>query len=76
MDVKDKQRAVIEFFLLEGCVGEEILIRFRNVSSSDEDCRASVFRWINEVRRVNKQLRNEGRPRRHYRYETDIVIHA
>jgi hypothetical protein len=32
MDVKNKQRAIIDFLLLEGCAGEEILIRLRNVA--------------------------------------------
>jgi hypothetical protein len=31
MDIKDKQPVLIEFLLLEGCVGEEIVIRLRNV---------------------------------------------
>jgi hypothetical protein len=34
MDVKDKQRAVIEFLLLEGCAGEEIVLRLPNVDGS------------------------------------------
>jgi hypothetical protein len=30
-DIKDKQQAVIEFILLEGCDGDEIVIRVRNI---------------------------------------------
>jgi hypothetical protein len=74
MDVKDKQRAFIEFLLLEGCAGEEIVIRLRNLYGSAAYCRASLFRWINEVRRVNEELRHEGRPGRPYPYEIDAVI--
>jgi hypothetical protein len=60
MEVKDKQRAVIEFLLFEGCAGEEIVIRLRNVYGSAAYYRASVFRWINEVPGCNEELRNEG----------------
>jgi histone-lysine N-methyltransferase SETMAR len=76
MDVKDKQRTVIEFLLLEGCSGDEITIRLKRVYGSAAYCRASVFRWINEVRRGNEELRNEGRPGRPYRYETDAAIRS
>jgi hypothetical protein len=30
MDVKQKQRAVIEFLLLEGCEGDDIVLRLQN----------------------------------------------
>jgi hypothetical protein len=76
IEVKDKSRAVIEFLLLEGCAGEEIVIRLRNIYGSSACCRASGFRWINEVRRGDEELRNEGQPGRPYRYETDAVIRS
>jgi hypothetical protein len=76
MDLKQNRRAVIEFILLEGCAGEEIVIHLRNVYGSAEYCRASVFKWINEVRRGNEELRNEGHLERPYRYETDAVIRS
>jgi hypothetical protein len=31
VDVKDNQRAVIEVLVLEGCAGEQFVIRLRNV---------------------------------------------
>jgi hypothetical protein len=43
MDVKQKQRTVIEFLLLEGCAGDEIATRLQNVYGEDAYCRASVF---------------------------------
>jgi hypothetical protein len=51
-----KPSAAIEFPLLEGRTGEEIVIRLRNVYSLAADCRALVFRWIGEGRRGNKEL--------------------
>jgi hypothetical protein len=59
MDVKQRQRTVIEFLLLEGCAGDEIATRLQNVYGEDADYRASVFRWIQEIRRGNEELRNE-----------------
>jgi transposase len=76
MEIKDKQRAVIEFLLLEGCAGDEIAIRLRNVYGEDAYSRATVFRWITEVRRGNEELRNEGRPGRPCRHEIDAVIRS
>jgi hypothetical protein len=35
MDVKDKQRAAIEFLLLEGCVGDEIARHLQSVDGED-----------------------------------------
>jgi hypothetical protein len=67
IDLKDKQPAIIEFLLLEGYPGGEIAIRFRNVWGSAACSRASVFRWINEVRHGNEELRNKGHPGRRYR---------
>jgi hypothetical protein len=58
MDVKEKQRAVIEFLSLEGCPGDEILIRLQNVHGTDGYSRSSVFHWIQGVRRGNEELRN------------------
>jgi hypothetical protein len=74
MDVKDKQLAVIEFLLLEECASEEIVMCLRNLYASAAYCRASVFRWISEVRRGNENLRNKGRPERPFRHETDAAI--
>jgi hypothetical protein len=51
MDVKQKQRAVIEFLLLEWCEGNNIVLRLQNAYG-----RASVFRWMNEIRRGKKEL--------------------
>jgi hypothetical protein len=33
-----------------------------------------VFRWMNEIRRGNEELRNERGPERPYHYETDAVL--
>jgi hypothetical protein len=74
MDVKVRQRAVIEFLLLEGCTDEETAIRLRNVYSSDASCYGSIFRRINDVRSGNKELCNEGRPRRPYGCEKGVAI--
>jgi transposase len=76
MDVKDKQQAVIEFLMLEGCSEEEIVTRLQNVSGSAAYCHASVFKWINEVCSDNEELRNKGRPGRLYRHETDAAIRS
>jgi hypothetical protein len=71
MDVKDKQRAVVIFLPLEGSAGKEIVIRFGNVYGSAGYWRASVFRWIREVRRSK-----EGRPGRPYQHEADVAIRS
>jgi DNA-binding NarL/FixJ family response regulator len=76
MDVKQKQRAVIEFLLLERCAGDEIAAGLQNVYGEDAYCRASVFRWIQEIRRGNKELRNEGCPGRPCRREVDAAIRS
>jgi hypothetical protein len=34
MEIKYKQRAVIEFLLLEGCAGEKIMVRLQNIHGS------------------------------------------
>jgi hypothetical protein len=38
--------------------------------------RASVFRWMSEICRGKEELRNEGRPLRPYRYETDAALRS
>jgi hypothetical protein len=76
MDVTNKQQVVIEFLLLEGRARGEIVIRLRNVYRSAVYCRASVFRWISEVRRGNEELRNEGRPGRPDRDKSDAAIRS
>jgi hypothetical protein len=67
MDVKQKERAIIEFLLLERCEGHDIVLRVQNAYSRDADYQTSVFRWMNEMRRGNEEFRNEGRPGRPYR---------
>jgi hypothetical protein len=74
MNAKDKKRVVIEFLLFKGCAGQEIVIQLWNVCGSVPCCRVSVFRWISECRRGNEEFRNEGRPRRPFRHETDAAI--
>jgi hypothetical protein len=76
MDMKDMELAVIEFLRLEGCADREIKIRLRNVYGSDACCRVLVSRSINEVHSGNEELRNEGRPGKPYRYETDVAIRS
>jgi hypothetical protein len=76
MDVKDKPRFVIEFRPSEGCAGEEIVMLLRNIYASARYGRAAVFRWINEIRRDNEEVRNEGHPGRPYPHETDAVTRS
>jgi hypothetical protein len=76
MYVKKKQRAVIEFLLLEGCKGGDIDLLFQNAYGRDAYCRTSVFRWMNEIHRGKKEFRSEGRPGRPYRYETDAALRS
>jgi hypothetical protein len=76
MDVKQRQRAIIEFLLLEGCEGDGIVLRVQNVCGRDTYCRALVCRWMNESRRGNEELRNEGRPGRLDCYETDAALRS
>jgi hypothetical protein len=76
MDLKNKQRAIIKFPLLNSCTGKEIVTRLRHVYGSAVYRRTSVFRWISEVRRGNEELRNEGRPKRSDRHETDAAIRS
>jgi hypothetical protein len=61
MDVKEKQWAVIEFLLIEGYEGNDIVLRLQNASGRGAYSRASVFRWMNEIRRGNEELGNEER---------------
>jgi hypothetical protein len=56
MDVKQKQRPVIEFLLLEGWEGDEIMLRLSNADGKDASCRALVFRWMNVIRRGSENL--------------------
>jgi hypothetical protein len=46
----------------------------QNAYGGDAYYRASVFRWMTEIRRGNEELRNEGRPGRSYRHETDAAL--
>jgi hypothetical protein len=75
-DVKDKQRAVIEFLSLEGSPSDEIITRLQNVDGEDAYSRVLVFRWIREVGQDNQELRDEGRPGGPCRPETDDAIRA
>jgi hypothetical protein len=43
MDVKEEKRVVVEFLSLEGCTGDEILIRLQNVYGPDAYSRPFVF---------------------------------
>jgi transposase len=74
MDVKQKQRTVIEFLLLEGRAGEEITIRLYDVYGEDAYSRVTVFRWINRIRSSDGELESEKPPSRPPRYETDRQI--
>jgi hypothetical protein len=56
MDVKDGQRAISEFLLLEGCVSEEIMTYLHTAYDSAAYFRVSVFRWISEARRGHEEL--------------------
>jgi hypothetical protein len=76
MDVKQKQRAVIEFLLLEWCEGDDIIVRLQNAHDRNAYCQASVFRWTNKIRRGNEELPNEGGPRKPYSYETDAALRS
>jgi hypothetical protein len=76
MDVRQKQRALIECLLFEGRPGDEIAQRLHDVYGQDAHCRASVFQWIQEVRRSNEELRNEGRPGSGCRHEVDATIRS
>jgi hypothetical protein len=62
MDIKDKQRAVIEILLFEDWAGEKIAKRLRNVYGSVAYCCTSVFRWISVVRRGTKNLETHDVP--------------
>jgi hypothetical protein len=55
-EIKGTEQAVIEFLVLKGLTREEIALRLRNVYGSTAYCRASVFKWISEVRRDNEEL--------------------
>jgi ribosome maturation factor RimP len=44
MDIKQKQRAIIEFLLSEGCEGDDIVLRLQNAHDRDAYCGVSVFR--------------------------------
>jgi hypothetical protein len=76
MDVKHKQRAVIEFPLFKCCEGNDMVLRLQNAYGRDTSCRASVFKWTNEIRGGSDELRNEGLPRKSYCYETDAALRS
>jgi hypothetical protein len=74
MNVKQKQRAVIEFLLLEGREGDDIVLRLQNAYGRNAYCQVSVFRWMNEIRRGSEELRNEGYPGTSHCYKTDAAF--
>jgi transposase len=76
MDINQKQRAVIEFLLFEGYEDDDIVLCLQNAHGRDAHCPASVFRWMNEIRRGNEELRNERRPGKPYRYKTDAALRS
>jgi hypothetical protein len=76
MDVKQKQRAIIEFLLLEEREDDDTVLRLQNVYGRNAYCRGSVFRCMNETRRGNEELRNEGRSGRPDRYETNVSLRS
>jgi hypothetical protein len=61
MNVKQRWRTVIEFRLLEGYEGENIVLRLQNMSGLNAHRGASVFRRMNEIRPGKEELRNEER---------------
>jgi hypothetical protein len=63
------------FALIEASQGDEIAQRLHNVYGQDAYCRASVFRWIEEVGRGKEELRDENRPG-YSRYEVDPAIRS
>jgi hypothetical protein len=76
VDVEQKQQAVIKFLLLEGCEGDDIVLRLQDAYGPDTYCLAWVFRWMDEIRRGNEERRNEGGPGRPDRYETDAALRS
>jgi transposase len=74
MNVKQKQRAVVEFLFLEGRTGEEIAIRLHDVYGEAASSRATIFRWINRVCSGDAEFQPEKPSRRSSRYETDCQI--
>jgi hypothetical protein len=73
---KQKQQALIEFLLLEGRESENIVLRLQHASGRDAYCRASGFKYMNEIRHGNEELRNEGRRGIPYRYERDAALRS
>jgi DNA-binding NarL/FixJ family response regulator len=73
MDVKMKQRAVIEFLLLQRSDDEEIAQRLRNAHGDGLYFLIAIFRWIKEVRNGNENSVTKGGSRP-YQYEIDSYI--
>jgi predicted DNA-binding transcriptional regulator AlpA len=71
MHTKHKQRAVIEFLLLDGRSGDEIIIHLRKVYEKAAYSRTTVFRWINQIRSGNSELQSDKSPGRAPRSEMD-----
>jgi hypothetical protein len=74
MGLNEKQRAVVEFLLLEECAAAGVVICLWNEYGPAAYCRVSVVRWISEVRRCKAEPRNEGCPGRPNQYEIDVAI--
>jgi hypothetical protein len=75
MDIKDPLRAAIEFLLLEGCAGEEILTR---LGTCRAQLRTVAFQYLDgsKVRCGSEKRRKEGRPGGSDQHKTDAAIPA
>jgi hypothetical protein len=62
MNMKQKQRAVIEFLLLEGRLGDDIAIHRHTVSEDAAYSRAAVFRWTSKIRSGNSEPQSDKSP--------------
>jgi hypothetical protein len=61
MDIKDKQRAIIEFLFFEDIGGDEITRCLHNVYGEDAYSRVTIFCWTKEIRDGNESFRDSGR---------------
>jgi DNA-binding NarL/FixJ family response regulator len=76
MDLKDKERVVLEFLLLKECMGDEIATCLQNVFEKCTYFQATIFQWIKEVCSSTHELRNEGRLGRLCHHEIDAIIQS
>ena len=69
MEVRLKQRAVIEFLVAEGCEPKEIHARLKNVYGDETIDISNVRRWVVNAKKVNSgslkisDLSRSGRPK-------------